>query len=85
MMVNSFEFTKHYIMSNLPEFIQPITEPPKKPDPIAGLGEYLQSQLGDRFKTLTAINQTDEIFTQLQSNPNAILWLDLEIDPKLTN
>lgn len=69
-------------MSNLPEFIQPITEPPKKPDPIAGLGEYLQSQLGDRFKTLTAINQTDEIFTQLQSNPNAILWLDLEIDPK---
>ena len=34
-------------MFDQPEFIQPLTEPPKQPDPIAGLGEFLQIHLGD--------------------------------------
>lgn len=68
-------------MSIIPEFIEPITEPPKKPDPIAGLGEYLQSKIGNLVKNLTPIKQVDEFFDYLKTNPNAILWLDLEIDP----
>lgn len=68
-------------MSIIPEFIEPITESPKKPDPIAGLGEYLQSQIGDLVKNLTPIKQVDEFFDYLKGNPNAILWLDLEINP----
>lgn len=69
-------------MSNTPEFIHPLTEPPQKPDPVAGLGEFLQIHLGDKVKTLKAIENVDEFFKYLKENSNAILWLDLEIDPK---
>ena len=69
-------------MFDQPEFVQPLTEPPKQPDPIAGLGEFLQIHLGDNVKNLKAIDNVDELFEYLKENPNAILWLDLEIDPK---
>lgn len=69
-------------MFDQPEFIQPLTEPPKQPDPIAGLGEFLQIHLGDNVKNLKAIDNVDELFEYLKENPNAILWLDLEIDRK---
>lgn len=69
-------------MSVQPEFILPLTEPPKKPDPVAGLGDFLQSKLGDSVKNLKSVDDLNDLAIYLQSHPNSIVWLDLEIDPK---
>lgn len=69
-------------MSLIPEFIEPVSEPPKKPNPSAGLGEYLQIQLGETLANIKAVENIKELFQQLNTNPNAIVWLDLEIEPK---
>lgn len=69
-------------MSVQPEFILPLTEPPRKPDPVAGLGDFLQSKLGDSVKNLKSVDDLNDLAIYLQSHPNSIVWLDLEIDPK---
>ena len=63
-------------MSLIPEFIEPVSEPPKKPNPSAGLGEYLQVQLGETLANIKAVENIKELFQQLNTNPNAIVWLD---------
>ncbi|BFN02864.1 RecQ family ATP-dependent DNA helicase [Moraxella sp. K23] len=63
------------------EFIEPISQPPKEPNPIAGLGEYLQSNLSDYFESLTAVDDIQAILDQVKLKPDTIMWLDLEIDP----
>lgn len=68
-------------MSLIPEFIEPIAEPSKKPNPTAGLGEYLQNQLGETLGNIKAVETIDKFFSYLHEHPNAIVWLDLEIDP----
>ena len=68
-------------MSNIPEFIEPISQPPKKPNPIAGLGEYLQYNLSNYFESLTAVEDIQAILDQVKSKSDAIVWLDLEIHP----
>lgn len=63
------------------EFIEPISMLIKKPNPIAGLGEYLQSNTYRYFKNLTAVDNIQVILNQVKLKPDTITWLDLEIDP----
>lgn len=68
-------------MLNIPELIEPASYPPKVPNPIAGLSEYLQVNFSKYFENLTAVSDIQAILEQVQSKPNTIVWLDLEIDP----
>lgn len=68
-------------MLNIPELIEPASYPPKVPNPIAGLSEYLQVNFSKYFENLTAVSDIQAILAQVQSKPNTIVWLDLEIDP----
>lgn len=66
----------------IPEFIQPLSTPTQKPEPIAGLGEYLQTQLKSSVEQLQASSHLETLMDYLLKQPQSIVWLDLEIDPK---
>lgn len=69
------------------EFIEPISQPPKRPNPVAGLGEYLQSNFSTQFDSLTPVVDIQELIDHLAdltaTTSDAVVWLDLEIDPNV--
>ena len=72
-------------MFNLPEFLYPLNkETPKKPNPKAGMPEFLCDRLVHSTKDLQAVKTPQALIQQLVQD--GILWLDLELasTPDLT-
>lgn len=68
-------------MSNLPEFLQPLSlESPQKPEPKAGLSELLRGEVTQILDKLQGLSNPSDLLTKV--NIESILWLDLEINSK---
>lgn len=67
---------------DLLEFIQPHSTLVQKPNPIAGLAEYLQDVLSQSRPQLQAVTQCTELLHHIDKH--SVVWIDLEIEPTTT-